>query len=211
MRRLCAIRLLSTAALLALPALLQPVLAQQAAEVLQREGQLIPTGGTLNFGDAAERRLAPTPKPLVRRAKIERDWIDDVVDFVLGPEPKPRRVARLPRVSPSPMLPLASASPASIVTGALPVPSSIEISTVHQGDADASLVREAERAQARVDLVKLELARRAYDEANLGGQAVFASRPEWRVLERARDAWTDAELSASKAAAAFPPSSAPAR
>ena len=93
MRRLCAIRLLATAALLALPALLQPVLAQHAADVLQREGQLIPTGGTLNFGDAAERRLEPTPKPLVRRAKIERDWIDDVVDFVLGPEPKPRRVA----------------------------------------------------------------------------------------------------------------------
>ena len=29
---------------------------------------------------------------------------------------------------------------------------------------------------------------------------MFATRPDWRVLERARDAWTDAELSASKAA-----------
>ncbi len=71
---------------------------------------------------------------------------------------------------------------------------------MHPGDAEAQIVREAARAQTRIDLVKLELARRTYDEAKIAGQPVFNSRPEWRVLERARDAWTDAELSASRAA-----------
>lgn len=71
---------------------------------------------------------------------------------------------------------------------------------VHQGDLDAQLMREAAPAQARIDLVKLELARRTYDEDKIAGQPVFLTRPEWRVLERARDAWTDAELSASRAA-----------
>ena len=95
--------------------------------------------------------------------------------------------------APSPLL------TSAIVTGAITAPRRIDAPTVHQGDADASLVREAERAQARVDLVKLELARRTYDETRLGGQP-SSTRPDWRVLERARDAWTDAELSASKAA-----------
>lgn len=203
MRRFRAVRLLSILPLL--PLLAQSALAQPLGRPVQAEGRLIPTGGTLNFGARAEPRAAPqsAPKSMVRRTTRERDWIDDVVDFVLGPEPKARRVARQPgAVQPGavPSTALLPSVAAPIVTGAIPVSRPPDPPAVHQGDFNASVVREAERAQARIDLVKLELARRAYDEANLGGQPVFASRPEWRVLERARDAWTDAELSASKAA-----------
>ena len=200
MRCIRALLSLTTLSLLALSCGVLQVEAQPAGDIVRGEGRLILTGGALNFGDAAERRQVQpqAPKPLVRRAGRQRDWIDDVADFVFGPDAKPRRTARLARVTPSTAL--APVAPAAIVTGAISPSRPADPPRLHQGDADAELVREAERAQARVDLVKLELARRAYDEASLGGQPVFATRPDWRVLERARDAWTDAELSASKAA-----------
>ena len=58
----------------------------------------------------------------------------------------------------------------------------------------------AERAQARSDLVKLELANRTYDERRISGQPVFDLRSDWRVLERARDALSGPELATAQAA-----------
>ncbi|MEQ1650470.1 MAG: hypothetical protein ABL898_17970, partial [Hyphomicrobiaceae bacterium] len=67
-------------------------------------------------------------------------------------------------------------------------------------DASQALVQAAERAQARSDLVKLELSNRTYDEVRMSGQSVFDLRTDWRVLERARDALSGPELAASQAA-----------
>jgi hypothetical protein len=83
-----------------------------------------------------------------------------------------------------------------IVTGAVPVPPKPNIPLALQGD---ELVMTAERAQAAQDLTKLELALRTYDELRQSGQPAFGTRPDWRVLERAQDALSNAELSAAHA------------
>ncbi len=191
-----------------------------------RQGRLILTGGTLDFRDPEQRRpTRTTPPPAVPRTSHQgahqRDWLDDVVDAVFGIEspPKPRlRTARptdvpTPRtgaqittgaiVVPQPAVPVqpnVPAAPPAIAPGGPMEARHVDQHRLHPGDAESQIVREAARAQSRVDLVKLELARRTYDEPKIAGQSVFTSRPEWRVLERARDAWTDAELSASRAA-----------
>lgn len=67
-------------------------------------------------------------------------------------------------------------------------------------DSDTALIVAAERFQARADLVKLEFASRTYAEAKLSGQQVFELRNDWRVLERARDALSGAELASAEAA-----------
>jgi hypothetical protein len=198
-------------------------LAQSQQGDERREGRLILTGGTLEFRDPDERRAArPTPPPAAPRTARQRDWLDDVVETVFGLTPPSKPRTRVLSARPSPATPRTGA-PITTGTLALPRPAEpvqkpadagaaptatpqptearhVEPPRVHPGDAEAQIVRDAARAQTRVDLIKLELARRTYDEAKIGGQLVFTSRPEWRVLERARDAWTDAELSASRAA-----------
>ena len=62
------------------------------------------------------------------------------------------------------------------------------------------LMSQAERTQASHDLVKLELANRTYTENLISGQSAFEQRQDWRVLERARDTYSDAEGSAAAAA-----------
>jgi hypothetical protein len=198
--------------------------AQGTAGEARREGRLVLTGGTLDFRDPEERRQArPAPLPAAPRTARQRDWLDDVVETLFGSDTPPKHRPRVQMARP----PTAAAprSGSTITTGTItaprpvePAPKSepvtppqvapsqpmearhVEPPRVHPGDAEAQIVREAARAQTRVDLIKLELARRTYDEPKIAGQPVFTSRPEWRVLERARDAWTDAELSASRAA-----------
>jgi hypothetical protein len=58
----------------------------------------------------------------------------------------------------------------------------------------------AEKAQAGFDLIKLELASRTYNEVQLPGDHIFATHPDWRVLERAQEALETAERAAATAA-----------
>lgn len=87
----------------------------------------------------------------------------------------------------------------AITTGGLQAPRAPSPSDINPDDQIAMLIDEAERAQARLDIIKLELAGRAYSEPRLSGQSVFDTRPQWRVLERARDALSEAELGAARA------------
>jgi hypothetical protein len=67
-------------------------------------------------------------------------------------------------------------------------------------DTGQMLTALAERTQASHDLVKLELANRTYSETRLSGQSAFDTRADWRILERARDAFNDSENAAADAA-----------
>mgnify|MGYP000953554963 CR=1 FL=1 len=105
---------------------------------------------------------------------------------------------------PSVAIPQPPAAPRSepIVTGALPGIGSVRDAAprIVTPDASEALVEAAERAQARADLVKLELASRTYAERRVSGQSVFDLRLDWKVLERARDALSESELAAAEAA-----------
>jgi hypothetical protein len=105
---------------------------------------------------------------------------------VAPPEPLPERPARPPDVY--------TRAGAAITTGTLQTPSPSPADEPIVGLSD-----EAERLAARADIIKLELAGRAYNEPRLSGQPVFETRPYWRVLERARDALSESELSAAQA------------
>jgi hypothetical protein len=164
-------------------------------------------GGDLNFGEprVGRERAAPT----------QSDWLYDFVARMLEPDrtAAPRRMARirpttktaapargtppatLAAAGPVPPVPSAPAKTAPIVTGAIPPPAR---PAVPEPDRDALLMLEAERTQARHDLVKLELASRTYSERRLSGQPAFDFRTDWRVLERARDALTGPELSVAE-------------
>jgi hypothetical protein len=83
-----------------------------------------------------------------------------------------------------------------IATSAIVVPQPPALPRTLQGD---DLVMTAERAQAAQDLVKLELSLRTYEELRQSGQPAFETRPDWRILERAQDALSGAELSAAQA------------
>ena len=114
--------------------------------------------------------------------------------FAVTPQPgQPGRVVTITQVAPpAPAQPVTS----PISTGAIIAPH-IMTNTPESND---ELIVAAERSQLRADLVKLEFALRTYDEPKTSGQLVFATRNDWRVLERARDAMTDAELSSAGAA-----------
>lgn len=105
---------------------------------------------------------------------------------------------------PSVAIPQPSAAPRTdpIVTGALPGLGSVRDASprIVTPDASEALVEAAERAQARADLVKLELASRTYAERRISGQSAFDLRLDWKVLERARDALSESELAAAEAA-----------
>lgn len=83
-----------------------------------------------------------------------------------------------------------------IVTGAVAAPHVIS----NAPDVNDELIVAAERSQLRADMIKLEFVLRTYDEQKTSGQYVFETRNDWRVLERARDAMTDAELSSASVA-----------
>lgn len=85
-----------------------------------------------------------------------------------------------------------------ITTGAVTTPASLPPLTTP--DTSQMLMSQAERTQASHDLVKLELANRTYTENLISGQSAFEQRQDWRVLERARDTYSDAEGSAAAAA-----------
>lgn len=102
--------------------------------------------------------------------------------------PPAQKASALPSILSQP------AGAAPITTGALPVPSVPDAPKIDPADPTAHVILEAERMQARLDLVKLELASRTYDEMRLAGQSAFDFRTDWRILERARDALSAAEL-----------------
>ncbi len=187
------------------------------------KGSMIQTDGMLT--KAQVRRLPRVS--LSRRARLHAAnnaqsddrsglWLIDYVSRLLDTEPavarRPRsalRFAATPRppspvqqhrlaaVGPDPLSASTIPSTSPIATGTV-VPPRPEVSV--SGDAGDALIVAAERFQARADLVKLEFASRTYDERKLSGQQVFDFRNDWRVLERARDALTGAELSSAVAA-----------
>jgi hypothetical protein len=170
-------------------------------------------GGNLDFRDAAGTR-APLKRAPRATATAQTDWLYDYIARALSPEPV-RATPRIMRTAASKKIPTGSAvaslvpigaakaplAPVQITTGTIVFPRAPgDLTGVNQDDLDAVLVNDAERTQTRLDLVKLELARRTYGEARLSGQSAFDSRIDWRVLERGREASTDAELSAATAA-----------
>lgn len=127
---------------------------------------------------------------------------------VAAPEPAPApeqsKAVALPdpqKAAPSPSILTKPAESAPITTGTLPVPqrpATADNSRIDPADPSAHVITEAERIQARLDLVKLELASRTYDETRLAGQSAFDVRTDWRVLERAHDSLSAAELAVAE-------------
>jgi hypothetical protein len=197
---------------------------QSSGDSTQRVGSYVTTGGTLNFGDKSkqpprraasaqpadqhwlpdliERLLAGTPEqqqqpqqPL-RRAAVKRP----AVAKAAPPATQPTNVTALPITPTQPVVPAAAAP--NVITGAINTgaPSPSTLPDLNRNDLDAGLIGDAEISQAREDLIKLELARRTYDETRLSGATAFDTRLDWRILERGRDAWHATELSAALAA-----------
>jgi hypothetical protein len=110
------------------------------------------------------------------------------VPSVAAANAQPQPAPGAPQTPPAPMT-TASITPA-------PGPAR---SAVLSPEANAALVRAADRTQARVDIVKLELAQRTYDEQRFSGRSAFDFRNDWRVLERARDALPPGQLAAAEA------------
>jgi hypothetical protein len=94
------------------------------------------------------------------------------------------------------VVPPAPQAGANLTTAAISPPPRSATAPVQQ---EAILIGEAEREQARQDLIKLELALRTYNEPRLSGQPAFDTRPHWKILERGRDALSATELSAAEA------------
>lgn len=182
-------------------------------------GTHIETDGMLAARDA--RRLARATAPRRTRPQDTADtssfWLFDYVGRMLHDEPtaarRPRRtVARMAVASTSAPLasglaPITPQRPATAAATPIALTSPVVTGTIAPGRNPApapenydAIIVAAEKSQARLDLVKLELAARAYDERKMSGQQVFELRPDWRVLERARDALTGAELTSATAA-----------
>ena len=95
--------------------------------------------------------------------------------------PLSRKPAPLPVATPAALAAVSKpVPPSSIVTGAVAVPRVAAPVTPEMQDA---IIVAAERNQARVDLVKLELASRTYDERKLSGQQVFELRIRPALLQ----------------------------
>ena len=181
-------------------------------------GTLIPLDGMI--GQRAAHRMRPR---LVRRPAPRSDdpfaRLADMMDWMLNRETvtarrhrahphKPAGLAQPlvagpitplePSQTSQPVRPGIIAAPATspLATGSLPPPA---VPGVPADQADQLIVA-AERSQLRADLVKLEFVSRTYDERKLAGQIVYAQRDDWRVLERAQDALTDAEKAGAAAA-----------
>ncbi len=185
-------------------------------------GAMIQTDGMLT--PRAVRRLKRTVAPRAPRVHTASPdggrWLFEYMSDLIGAEPtvarRPRRTVRGAAPSraahslatPATTEKLTTISAPEIRPQLVPQPTSpIITGTVvptrpdgGQAEASEALIVAAERYQARADLVKLEFASRTYDERKLSGQQVFELRGDWRVLERARDALTGAELATAVAA-----------
>ncbi len=198
------------------------------AQHVVRRGMLITTGGDLDFRERSAPVRAGRPARSASGDDLAW-WRESWLYHMLNSAPSTSRPNRQ-TVAPTRPRPVAAAqsavapivaepkrAPAIATTLVAPppapavrqpaVPAPISTSSIAPmrmsaatSEASLALVRAADRAQARVDLVKFELAARTYNERRLSGQSAFDLRSDWRVLERARDALTGAELSAAEAA-----------
>jgi hypothetical protein len=201
-----------------------PALADEPVAV---RGSYVPTDGMLTPKQTRRfKRIATVRRARAEQsatADTSSVWLFDYMSRMLDAEPtaakRPRRIVRVappttiqvasfaPAAAARPAVvvpttPVAVASPAAavsaVVTGTIAPSARPSLATTPEGQ-DALIVA-AERSQARLDLVKLEFASRTYDERKLSGQQVFDLRNDWRILERARDALSSAELTSASAA-----------
>lgn len=152
---------------------------------------------------------APAPLPKVAAAIVEPaaapTAIPPQAPVIAAPARQPTAPAERPQVVPQPTITI-HPTPADIVvtkvspitTGAVTTPASLPPLTTP--DTSQMLMSQAEKTQASHDLVKLELANRTYAENLISGQSAFERRQDWRILERARDTQTEAEVAAADAA-----------
>jgi hypothetical protein len=90
-------------------------------------------------------------------------------------------------------------STSPVTTASIPHAETTSASTAAALPTAPAISFAAEKSQAGYDLVKLEMARRTYNEPLMAGERIFITHPEWRVLERSRDAMDLAELAAAEA------------
>jgi hypothetical protein len=131
---------------------------------------------------------------------------------VRAPQNAVRRVALIGTVVPvKPVVsePVAPPPVKPVATAPVEPPKRREIETSaiqtapepRQTDIDEDEILErAAKSQAALDLVKLELAARTYDEQKKSGERVFVDRPDWKMLENAHDSMTDGERAAARSA-----------
>lgn len=136
--------------------------------------------------------LAVSPLPIEPATPAQKSITAQPSPSAAEPSPPPSKTAAIPSIITRP------AEAAPITTGTLPVPLPPDAAKIDPHDPSANIVLEAERMQSRLDLVKLELASRTYDETRLAGQSAFDLRTDWRVLERAHDALSAAELAVAE-------------
>ena len=210
-----------TAGVLMAWAVTLPVYSETASGVSEAtvvRGAMVPTDGMLTKPEAQRLRRAQAPRRVRSKTSANADgstWLFEYMSYLLDTEPaaarRPRPAPRariasiVPVQAPRPVTPakaeqiapVKSASPTSpIITGTV-VPVRPDGTPLTASDAGEALIQAAERNQARTDLVKLEFAARTYDEHKLSGDQVFELAGDWRVLERARDALSGAELSSA--------------
>jgi hypothetical protein len=118
----------------------------------------------------------PTPKALAAKSTSIRTATPTVTPAISAPTASPVTTASIPHAEPT----------SATTTAAFPTAPAISFA--------------AEKAQAGFDLVKLEMARRTYNEPQVAGERIFTTHPEWRVLERSQDAMEPAERAAADAA-----------
>jgi hypothetical protein len=138
------------------------------------------------------------------------DYLYGFIDHILGHGSTRTAVLRnrtkhAKRPTPAPAQPIRLATPAapaviSPVTTAS-IPAAVPLSATTSAPFPTPAISfAAEKAQAGYDLVKLEMARRTYNEPQMAGEPIFTTHPEWRVLERSQDALEQAERAAANAA-----------
>jgi hypothetical protein len=164
---------------------------------------------------AAAMRARRAARPAKPAARPSTDHLADFIDHILGRngpaglKASARRIARPahPAVAPpamiaSPAAPqgVPSPGPGPVVTESIPSAEPTSATTTIPFPAAPPVTFAAEKAQAGFDLIKLELARRTYNETKLAGEPVFVTHPDWRVLERAQQAMEPAELAVANAA-----------
>lgn len=204
-----------------------PITTDASAQEVRAEGSLILTGGDLDFSDRRP-NLPPAGRRAAGSEDLgwwRESWLYWMIN---GDEPRrrlpPRAIAPQQRPATSsaavstpgapggtPALPSVAAAIAQPQAGAAapqPLPAPLTTASITppparaavlSPEANAALVRAADRTQARTDIVKLELAQRTYDEQRLSGRSAFDFRNDWRVLERARDALPPGQLAAAEA------------
>lgn len=124
---------------------------------------------------------------------------------------EPSRTApQVRELAPAPVPPATPLPAQPLVTGALPLPALLPPPVTDHATPEAAAppepletpaarVRAIELDKARRDLVKLELASRVYSEQRMAGQRVFATAPDWVVLEHANEAMNEPDWAAATA------------